>query len=110
MASATAPAAEVTFAFEDHERRTFVALNRAGDGYHLVHPVAADDIRVTGYIGGTGMDIPPKVAEGDLVCECRGGRFHGTCYAVKAATARLTVDFGDAGWDGAGASVEAARG
>lgn len=110
MGAAAAPA-EVVFAFEDLERRTFVALNRAGDGYHLVAPADPGDVRVTGrYLRADGDVGTPKVAVGDLVCSCKGGLVRGTCYVTEAATARLSVDFSADPSLGAGASVEAYRG
>lgn len=105
---------EVVFAFEDPARQTFLAVNRAGDGYHVVTPAEPDDVRVTGHPLDDGSMSEPKVAAGDLVCSCKGGRFHGSCYVVEAARQRLTIDFtpvgAAAGWEGAGAAVEAARG
>jgi hypothetical protein len=107
--------ATVTFAFEDLERRTFVVLNRAGDGYHLIAPVRDDDPRCQPRLVDDSLDdagyADPLLRPGDLGCTCRGGTYHGSCYALVAATLRLSVDFGEVpGWDGAGASVEAARG
>jgi hypothetical protein len=74
---------EPVFVFADAERRTFVALNRAGDGYHFVSPAAADDIRVR----------DGHVEAGELVCTCPGGRFRGSCYVVEAVLDVLTPDF-----------------
>lgn len=110
MPAATTPT-EVRFAFEDLERRTFVVLNRAGDGYHYVHPADPDDVRVTGrYLRADGDVGEPSVTAGDLVCDCRGARYHGSCYVLAAALERLTVDFTADPSLGAGASVEAYRG
>lgn len=113
MSSATAtPPTEVRFAFEDLGRQTFVALSRDGTYYHVVAPANPGDVRVTGrYLRSDGDVGEPKVAAGELVCNCKGGLVRGGCYVTDAAKARLDVDFGEApGWDGAGASVEAARG
>ena len=110
MATATAPT-EVRFAFEDLERRTFVAINRAGDGYHLVAPADPGDVRVTGrYLRADGDVGTPKVEAGELVCSCKGGLVRGRCYVVDAALERLSVDFSADPSLGAGASVEAYRG
>ena len=104
-------AEEVLFAFEDPDRRTFVAINRSRTGYHLVHPAEPDDPRVTGRRLDDGSISEPLVAAGDLVCECKGGRYRGSCYVTEAAKEQLTVDFAAvSGWEGAGALVEAARG
>jgi hypothetical protein len=67
------------FAFADLELRTFISLNRAGDSYHYVHPVDAEDRRVQDHLVSVGM----------LVCECAGGRFRGNCYQVAKAESRL---------------------
>jgi hypothetical protein len=67
------------FAWADLGRRTFVALNHAGDGYHFVHPVEAGDRRV----------LDGLVTPGLLVCECPGGRYRGNCYQVGKAEDRL---------------------
>jgi hypothetical protein len=72
------------FVFADLERRTFVALSRDNSSYHLIHPVAPDDIRVTG-IGGN----PGIMTAGLLTCECKGGRYRGRCYQVEKAEAAL---------------------
>lgn len=67
------------FVFADLERRVFLALNRAGDSYHYVHPVDAQDRRVL-----DGLATP-----GILVCECAGGRYRGSCYQTAKAESRL---------------------
>lgn len=67
------------FAFADLERRTFLVLNRAGDGYHYIHPVDAQDRRV----------IDGLVTPGLLVCECAGGRYRGSCYQTSRAEQAL---------------------
>lgn len=67
------------WAFADPERRTFVALNSDGTGYHLVHPVAPDDQRVK----------DGKLTAGLLTCECPGGRYRGSCYQSKKAEEQL---------------------
>lgn len=86
------------FAFADPARRTFLALNREGTGYHFVHPAALDDPRV-----GDGLR-----RAGELTCECRGGRFRGTCYVVKAAEAALSAETPPAeDWFGADEAVPA---
>jgi hypothetical protein len=59
--------------------RIFLALNRAGDAYHIVHPVDAADRRV----------LDGLVTPGLLVCECVGGRYRGSCYQVAKAESRL---------------------
>lgn len=104
----------VVFAFEDPARQTFAAVSRDGSYYHLVHPADPTDIRVRGWSRDGEVVLEPKVAAGQLVCECPSGRVRGTCYVVEAAKVRLTVDFTPVaaanGWEGAGASVEAARG
>lgn len=61
----------------DGARRLYVALNRAGNAYHLIQPARAWDPRV----------VDGKVAEGSLVCTCEGGTFHGRCYQTVAAEA-----------------------
>lgn len=71
----------LVFAFVDAPRRTFVALNRAGDHYHVVTPARLDDRRVADSI----------VTVGQLVCNCPGGTFRGSCYVVKAVEARLAA-------------------
>lgn len=63
------------WAFADPARRTFLALNRAGDSYHYVSPAEPDDRRVADGL----------VVAGALVCTCEGGRFRGSCYQVTAA-------------------------
>lgn len=109
MTAAAAP--PVVFAFEDLKRRTFVALNRAGDGYHLVAPADAGDVRVTGrYLRADGDVGEPKVRAGELVCTCKGGLVRGSCYVTEAALRRLEVDFTADPSLGAGGSVEAYRG
>jgi len=65
----------VVFAFADPARRTWLALNRAGDGYHVVTACQPGDFLV--------RDGLRRV--GELTCSCEGGRFRGTCYVVKAA-------------------------
>jgi hypothetical protein len=103
--------ASVTFAFEDLERRTFVALNKAADGYHLVAPADPGDVRVTGrYLRADGDVGEPKVTAGELVCSCKGGLVRGSCYVTEAALERLSVDFTADPSLGAGASVEGYRG
>lgn len=72
------------FDWADLRRRTFAALSRDGSYYHLVHPVAADDFRVT--------REDSTVKPGDLVCECAGGRNRGTCYKTKEAIAALPAE------------------
>ena len=109
MTVAPAPT-EVRFAFEDLERRTFVALNRAGDGYHLIAPVREDDPRCQPRESADGEELEPLLRPGDLGCSCKGGTYRGACYATAAALDRLAVDFSDDPSLGAGASVEAYRG
>lgn len=105
---------EVVFAFADPARRTWVALNRAGDGYHFVHPAPSNDLRVTGLVHGDGtICFRPLTAPGALVCECSGGRYRGTCHVVTAALRALALYEIETAPDpslGAGASVEAYRG
>lgn len=59
----------------DRERRLYLALNRAGDAYHVIQPAQAWDPRV-------GDDL---VRVGELVCSCQGGTFRGVCYQTQAA-------------------------
>lgn len=92
----------VVFAFEDIRLSTWLVLNKAGDAYHWIHPVAEGDQRVTDNL----------VPEGTLVCECLGGRYRATCWAVVAVNQRLAqleADLMDPSL-GAGAAVEAYRG
>lgn len=67
----------VVFAFSDPARRTWLALNRGGDAYHVVTPAGPDD-----FIVRDGLR-----RAGELTCSCDGGRFRGTCYVAKAAEA-----------------------
>jgi hypothetical protein len=69
------------WAFADPARRVFVALNRAGDAYHLIHPIEPGDRRIE----DLGLPV------GALTCECEGGRYRGTCYQVKQAEQLLAV-------------------
>lgn len=105
---------DVTFALADFGRRTFLALSRDGSYWHFVHPVAANDLRVTGLVEGDGTArFKPLTATGALVCECPGGRMRGACYVVRAAQLAIARGAVEAAPDpslGAGASVEAYRG
>jgi len=61
----------------DATRRTYAALSREGDRYHLISPARLDDPRV-----GDG-----KRHAGQLVCTCAGGTIRGTCYRTAEAEA-----------------------
>ena len=106
----------------DAGRRLYAGLSREGEYWHVVQPARAGDPRVTAE--------PPLAAVGDLVCTCRGGVFHGTCYRTDEAKAweradasgirrpvwalpREALEEGTATFDapvGAGEGVEASRG
>jgi hypothetical protein len=86
------------FVFADLERRTFVALNREQTAYHLIHPVAEDDQRV----------LDGKLTAGVLTCECRGGRFRGSCYQTQKAETALRQAGMSAAADMLGSTDEAA--
>jgi hypothetical protein len=110
----------VVFAFADPARRTWLALNRAGDAFHIVTPTPDDAQLITDGLRH----------KGQLSCSCAGGRYRGTCYVTVACEAiestgpaaqpsgaevrheRLTE--GEPTWfdnpAGAGESVEAFRG
>jgi hypothetical protein len=111
----------VVFAFADPERRTWLALNRSGDGYHVVVPTPDDAQLITDGLRH----------KGQLSCSCAGGRYRGSCYVTVACEAienearRETAKVEDRafladveadipGWfdnpAGAGESVEAFRG
>ena len=61
----------------DAERRTYLALNRAGDAYHLIRPADAEDPLVR----------DGRVEVGDLICTCPGGRYGRGCYRLEEARA-----------------------
>jgi hypothetical protein len=67
----------VVFAFADPARRTWLALNRAGDAYHVVTPTPDDAQLITDGLRH----------KGQLSCSCAGGRFRGTCYVVVSCEA-----------------------
>jgi hypothetical protein len=67
----------VVFAFADPARRTWLALNRAGDGYHVVTPTPDDAQLITDGLRH----------KGQLSCSCAGGRYRGTCYVVVSCEA-----------------------
>jgi hypothetical protein len=103
----------VVFAFADPARRTWLALNRAGDAYHVVTPTPDDAQLITDGLR----------RKGQLSCSCAGGRYRGSCYVTVAceaieATGELAgsqrVISGESTWfdspDGAGEEVEAFRG
>lgn len=91
----------VAWILADRDRRTYLSLNRAGDAYHVVTPIAADDIRVR-----DGVRLV-----GQLTCTCEGGRFRGSCYVVRAAE---SLEAAASTWfdapAGAGEEVEVLRG
>jgi ethanolamine utilization microcompartment shell protein EutS len=72
----------VVFAFADPGRRTWLALNRAGDGYHVVTPTPDDAQLITDGLRH----------KGQLSCSCAGGRFRGSCYVTVACEA-IEADF-----------------
>lgn len=67
----------VVFAFADPARRTWLALNRAGDAYHVVTPTPDDAQLITDGLRH----------KGQLSCSCAGGRYRGTCYVTVACEA-----------------------
>ena len=75
----------VVFAFADPARRTWLALNRSGDAYHVVTPTPDDAQLITAGLR----------RQGQLSCSCAGGRYRGSCYvtvaceALEATKARL---------------------
>lgn len=69
--------APVVFAFADPARRTWLALNRGGDAYHVVTPTPDDAQLIT-----DGLRHKDQ-----LSCSCAGGRYRGTCYVTVACEA-----------------------
>jgi hypothetical protein len=67
----------VVFAFADPARRTWLALNRAGDAFHVVTPTPDDAQLITDGLRH----------KGQLSCSCAGGRYRGTCYVTVACEA-----------------------
>lgn len=67
----------ITFAFADPARRTWLALNRAGDAFHIVTPTPDDAQLITDGLRH----------KGQLSCSCAGGRYRGTCYVTVACEA-----------------------
>jgi hypothetical protein len=67
----------VVFAFADPARRTWLALNRAGDAYHVVTPTPDDAQLITDGLR----------RQGQLSCSCAGGRYRGSCYVTVACEA-----------------------
>jgi hypothetical protein len=67
----------VVFAFADPARRTWIALNRAGDAYHVVTPTPDDAQLITDGLRH----------KGQLSCSCAGGRYRGSCYVTVACEA-----------------------
>jgi len=67
----------VVFAFADPARRTWLALNRAGDAYHVVTPTPDDAQLITDGLR----------RQGQLSCTCAGGRYRGSCYVTVAVEA-----------------------
>jgi hypothetical protein len=67
----------VVFAFADPARRTWLALNRAGDAYHVVTPTPDDAQLITDGLRHRGQ----------LSCSCAGGRYRGSCYVTVACEA-----------------------
>lgn len=59
----------------DADLRTYAAINRAGDRYHLIQPLEINHPLV-----GDGKRIA-----GELGCSCSGGVFKGSCYQVELA-------------------------
>ena len=100
---------DASFAFEDLALSTFVVRSRSGGEYHLIQPARPDDPRCQPREDADGERIEPMLRPGDLACTCKGATYRGTCWAIKAALERLSVDFADPSL-GAGASVEAYRG
>lgn len=62
--------------------REYVGLSRDGSYVHHVRPARADEPVV--------VDGLREV--GQLTCDCKGGRFHGTCYLVMTAQAIERAD------------------
>lgn len=67
----------VVFVFADPPRRTWLALNSAGDGYHVVTPTPDDAQLIVDGLRHVGQ----------LSCTCAGGRYRGSCYVTKEAEA-----------------------
>jgi hypothetical protein len=67
----------VVFAFADPARRTWLALNRSGDAYHVVTPTPDDAQLITDGLRH----------KGQLSCSCAGGRYRGSCYVTVACEA-----------------------
>ena len=67
----------VVFAFADPARRTWLALNRAGDAFHIVTPTPDDAQLITDGLRH----------KGQLSCSCAGGRYRGSCYVTVACEA-----------------------
>jgi hypothetical protein len=61
----------------DEGRRLYAALSRDGSYWHVVQP----GFELT---DGDGNVVR---AEGELVCSCKGGTFHGRCYRIDQAKA-----------------------
>lgn len=90
----------------DVARRLYIGLSRDRSDYHVIQPARAAHPLVK----------DGAVEVGALVCTCPAGTYSGHCYrleqavAFEAATATLDAAPEPPGWNGAGASVEAARG
>jgi len=74
----------VAFAFADPARRTWLALNRAGDAFHIVTPTPDDAQLITDGLRH----------KGQLSCSCAGGRYRGSCYVTVACEAIESVAAG----------------
>lgn len=95
----------------DGTRRVYVAASRDGSYLHVIHPRGFEQLDGDGNVVG---------AAEDLVCGCKGGTFHGTCYRLQQAVAfeageadRAAAPAWMQDYDapvGAGELVEASRG
>lgn len=78
----------VVFAFADPARRTWLALNRASDAFHIVTPTPDDAQLITDGLRH----------KGQLSCSCAGGRYRGTCYVTVACEAIEAAASGEPTW------------
>lgn len=62
----------------DGPRRVYVAASREGAYLHVIHPRGFEQVDGDGNVVG---------AADELVCGCKGGTFHGTCYRRNQAIA-----------------------
>lgn len=62
----------------DAGRRVYVGASRDGSYLHVIHPRGFQQVDGDGNVVGESYD---------LVCTCKGGTFHGTCYRLTQAQA-----------------------